>query len=384
MSFGDAFGMQLPQNYETGFGLRLPPTRSAFDPFASLPGVDDWLSERISTIQLGNAPLISGMGVLPRPENATLVHDGLLLMTRGWERVVPDTGFGSDSFGGPRPRRDLASTNVFMLHSANALLRELCAEATEALERVANIVPARGLGGGVNRRVPESHLNLRYVFNDTWKDGAEANDVAAIPYVTAEGVFNQLRYVAPNGAQSNTLASNTADQPAFDLSAEAGTTTISPVLRGMTPVHNYWGHECAQSGQHLWLLIKRTYVGAGEIGEDGLYPEQTDQRDWSALQYVPHSSPDYAREVEPDVLPYLGYGGCAERAKPIYVGYLSMEEKHALVTADMVSMAAGMHTQTMPLRDLTRTASHAAAVNLNTINLMINPREGGDRALISV
>jgi hypothetical protein len=380
MSIGGDLSLQLAQNFSSDVGLGVPPNRGRgrFDPFTSMTA-DQWLTEEISTVQLGNAALITGLGCVPSDTNRTIVQNGLLFITRGWERIE------DEEYREPYQSRDEASAHVFMLHSANAALRTLCAEAEQAFDRNTNNARhAVRPGKTAKKTYSEYDLDCKYVFNPD--STLPARDASAIKCLTAEGVYSQLPYVAPNGAQSNFMASNTADQYSKELSADSNGTMISPVSRGMTPVHNYWACDGAESGQHLWLLLKRSYLGTDEPEEGGEYAHQHDQRYWSAFQYVPYTSPQYERLVEPRVLPYLGYGGRTEFAKPVYVGMLSMTLVQASVTEHMVHLAAGLHTSELSPNNgtLTPSKSHAEATSLNLINLAVNPWPSASYALLFV
>jgi len=370
------FDLQLARAFTSDQGVGLPANkgRGRFDPFTSMTA-SDWMGEDISTVQTGNAPLITGLGCMPQESNRTIVQNGLLFITQGWEQIA------DEEYREPYMPRDAAAAHVFMLHSVNATLRELCAEAQIALKNQAGNRLGRG-----GETMTEFQINRDYVFNTEAMDSMTKADAAAIVYSTVEGVNHYMRYIGPNGAQSNFMASNTADQDARELSADSNGTMISPVSRGLTPVHNYWAGDAAESGQHLWLILKRSYLGTDEPEDGKLLDRHNDPAAWSAFQYVPYTSPGYKREVEPRVLRYLGYGGRMEFAKPVYVGVFSLTLVQAVVTEHMVNLAAGLHTPEVenPRQELTATRCHAAATSLNVLNLVVDPSPSADYALVFV
>ena len=382
--------LSLSRNFTNNVGVRLPANRGRgpFNAFESM-NREDWRREDASTFQTGNAPMVTGLAVAntyfaptvgggekPHYNRYILPHQ-LLFISKGIE-LVKDNEY--------RPAyasRAQANVFAFPLHCMNHYLREATDGTLSALEELYT-----GVAGGT-RTVPEHEVDREYNYSSENRQRLSTKQRARIPYSTARGVLTVVQYMAPNCTQSNFMSSNTANTPGQEFSADSGATMIAPTSKGSTYLQNVWRH--VDSGQHLFLLLKRVWIGTGLNYLDKSIPaaEQLKQSNWSAFQFVPYRPDNYLRQVDPEALCYLGMGGCWERAVVIYVGQVILRVPHAPATEYQVLTAAGL-PRVDPLKNQgqrtnpTLQDGHMCSSHVDMIKVGVNPFEHGDYAFVHV
>ena len=162
---------------------------------------------------------------------------------------------------------------------------------------------------------------------------------------------------------------------------------IAPTSKGSTYLQNVWRH--VDSGQHLFLLLKRVWIGTGAGYLGATEAEQKNQANWSAFQFVPYRPDNYLQEVDPNALWYWGFGNCWERAIVIYIGQVILRVPHAPATEYQVLTAAGL-PRVDPLKNTgkrtnpTLADGHMCSSHVDMIKVGVNPFQHGDYAFVHV
>lgn len=217
-------------------------------------------------------------------------------------------------------------------------------------------------------------------------EAGEANPMPSVTrlnlrYGTAESVLANISALGGICSQPNKLRTASTEGPG-NFTAEGGDTSAVIGWRGNVDLRDVWNLNYTRENpinhsRHLYLVLKRTYRKAATLkGVDIL---KTDQKDWSALQFVPVAG-DFTKDHVPAVHSvYLGYGGAIEWGKVIYVGLAMQQVEKRTFSQAVHDAGAGIDTfyTSQPLpgtpNQLSLTNMLSAARSLNLFITLADP-----------